>query len=273
MRATDSGVIEYADMRITLCQMSLTVGDVVALPVVQAGDPEVLSRPPMGRTAPLGARQRPRRPVGAAAGRRTGADDGCGAGEAHRESTCNGLATAGAIGVVVELGTSGRRTTRHSPRPSPRTSIWRWWCCTVRSGSSTSPRRCTARIVADQYDEVAFDRRVHETFTELSMRRASVGGIVDAAARMLDEPVVLEDLTHQALAVSARARATAHCEDWERRSRRARGPRAGAEQWAVDGGRPAAEEWGRLIVPASPADPAARRWCSSGRPRHSRCTA
>ena len=43
-------------------------------------------------------------------------------------------------------------------------------------------------IVADQYEEVAFDRRVHETFTELSMKRASVGGIVDAAAGSSTSP-------------------------------------------------------------------------------------
>src|SRR5690606_8174364 len=76
------------------------------------------------------------------------------------------------------------------------------------------------QIVAAQFDEVAFDRKVHETFTELSVRRASVSSIVDAAARILDQPVVLEDLAHQALAVSARGeRAAELLKDWERRSR------------------------------------------------------
>ena len=41
-----------------------------------------------------------------------------------------------------------------------------------------------------------------ETFTDLSMKRVSATGIVGAAARMLGEPVVLEDLAHQALAVA-----------------------------------------------------------------------
>jgi purine catabolism regulator len=58
------------------------------------------------------------------------------------------------------------------------------------------------RIVAEQFDAVAFDRRVHATFTDLSMKRVSASGIVEAAARMLNEPVVLEDLAHQALTVA-----------------------------------------------------------------------
>ena len=86
------------------------------------------------------------------------------------------------------------------------------------------------KIVAEQYDEVAFDRRVHETFTELSMKRASINGIVDAAARMLAEPVVLEDLSHQAVAASSAIPAEL-LGDWERRSRRSPGGGTKAEPW------------------------------------------
>ena len=99
------------------------------------------------------------------------------------------------------------------------------------------------RIVAEQYDEVAFDRRVHETFTELSKKRASVAGIVAAASRMLDLPVVLEDLAHQAIATSGGSAAEL-LDDWERRSR------ATPAHWVVTPVGPRGEEWGRLIVPA-----------------------
>ena len=61
-----------------------------------------------------------------------------------------------------------------------------------------------------------------EPFTDLSMRRVSATGIVDAAPRMLDEPVVLEDLAHQALAVAHGPDTTADLlQDWEQRSRHA----------------------------------------------------
>ena len=52
-------------------------------------------------------------------------------------------------------------------------------------------------IVADQYAEVAYGQRVHEAFTALSLRRASIEQILDEAADMLDTPIVLEDLNRQ----------------------------------------------------------------------------
>ena len=113
------------------------------------------------------------------------------------------------------------------------------------------------KLVAEQYDEVAFDRRVHETFTELSMKRASINGIVDAAARMLAEPVVLEDLSHQAIAASATIPADL-LDDWERRSRRSPAG-AHAEPWAVTGVGPRSQEWGRLVVPRAPSEPTRAR--------------
>jgi purine catabolism regulator len=83
------------------------------------------------------------------------------------------------------------------------------------------------------------------------MKRASAAGIVDAAARILDEPVVLEDLTHQVLAVAPGGDAAATLlQDWERRSRL----RAADGGWAVTSVGPRGEEWGRLIVPTAPAD-------------------
>ena len=46
-------------------------------------------------------------------------------------------------------------------------------------------------IVADQYQEVDFARQTHEVFTDLSMRRATPAGITEAAANLLGAPVVL----------------------------------------------------------------------------------
>ena len=100
------------------------------------------------------------------------------------------------------------------------------------------------RIVAEQFEEVAFDRRVHQTFTDLSMKRVSAGGIVAAAARMVGEPVVLEDLAHQALAVAPGPDNTVDLlEDWERRSRRASSER-GEDGWLMTAVGTRGEEWG-----------------------------
>lgn len=54
--------------------------------------------------------------------------------------------------------------------------------------------------MAEQYDEVAFARHVHEVFTELTMRRATLGEIVDACGQIAESAIVLEDLNRQVVA-------------------------------------------------------------------------
>jgi len=104
------------------------------------------------------------------------------------------------------------------------------------------------RIVAEQYAEVDYARRVHEAFTTLSMRRATVDDIVAATAQMLDTPVVLEDLNRQVLAFAARSVRTAELlDDWDRRSRLA--GNSGPHSWVIRGVGPYRQEWGRLIAP------------------------
>ncbi|MDZ4264685.1 MAG: PucR family transcriptional regulator ligand-binding domain-containing protein, partial [Mycobacterium sp.] len=227
--------------------MTLTVGEVIALPVVQSGEPEVLSArrwdEPLrwvhsSDLADLSALLQGGELVlttGAALAR-------------SPRKYLQRLASAGAVGVIVELGTR----VAVLPGNAARVAEELYLALVVLHRAIRFVEVTEAvhrRIVAEQYDEVAFDRRVHETFTELSMRRASVAGIVDAAARILDEPVVLEDLSHHALAVSAGA-PTSTLQDWEHRSRRS----AGAESWATTAVGPRSEEWGRLVVPRPPGD-------------------
>lgn len=234
----------------------MTIADVVALDVVARGEPEVLSDcrwadeirwVHVGDVADLSALLR-----GGELLLTTGAPL-----RRAPKSYLRGLADAGALGVVVELG-APLRSVPASVAATARDLNLALVVLHQPIKFVEVTETVHRRIVAEQYDEVAFDRRVHEVFTELSMKRASVPGIVDAAARMLDEPVVLEDLTHQALAVSASGRAAAALlEDWERRSRL--GPPGGDEQWVVTSVGPRAEEWGRLIVPSRPADTARAR--------------
>lgn len=227
--------------------MALTVAEVIDLPVVRAGDPDVLSRcrwddpvrwMHVGDVTDLSPWLQ-------------GGELVLTTGAALREAPAGylrGIAEAGALGVVVELGAAGPLSASTSAVAEDLNLVLVALHHTIKFVEVTE--EVHRRIVSDQFEEVAFDRRVHRAFTDLSMRRVSATGIVDAAAEMLDEPVVLEDLAHQALAVAHGPDTTADLlQDWEQRSRRVS---AGGEQWAVTAVGPRGEEWGRLIVPRAP---------------------
>jgi PucR family transcriptional regulator, purine catabolism regulatory protein len=233
--------------------MVLTVGEVVALPVIQQGAPEVLSSRRwdepirwvhVGEAADMSALLQ---------GGELVLTTGAGLAIAP-DRYLQGLADAGALGVVVELGTAVSSVSDSVAAFAERLDL----ALVVLHRQIKFVDVTEAvhrRIVAAQYEEVAFDRRVHETFTELSMKRASVAGIVDAAAHILVQSVVLEDLAHQAIAVSASgADAATLLRDWERRSRMSPTHTGGAENWAITSVGPRGEEWGRLMVPMEPAD-------------------
>lgn len=233
--------------------MALTVGEVVDLPVMQQGVPEVLSarrwHDPIrwvhvGEVADLSALLQ-----GGELVLTTGA-----ALVNEPQRYLRGLAGAGAVGAVVELGTAVA-TVPASVIDLAQDLDLALVALHRQIKFVDVTEAVHRRIVAAQYEEVEFDRRVHETFTELSMKRASATGIVDAAGRMLDEPVVLEDLAHQALAVSSSGGPAATLlRDWERRSRLTPTDGGGTESWAVTSVGPRGEEWGRLIIPRHPDD-------------------
>jgi purine catabolism regulator len=233
--------------------MAVTVGEVIELPIVQRGSPEVLSKGRwsdpirwlhVGEVAELPSLLQ---------GGELVLTTGVGLGRAPRRYL-QGLADAKALGVVIELG-AAMPSISNSLATLARELDLTLVVLHRKIRFVEVTEAVHRKIVAAQYDEVSFDRRVHATFTELSMKRASASAIVDAAASMLDEPVVLEDLAHQALAVSASNATTASLlEEWDRRSRLAPTADGGAEQWVVTPVGPRGEEWGRLIVPRPPAD-------------------
>ncbi|MDT5361254.1 MAG: PucR family transcriptional regulator, purine catabolism regulatory protein [Mycobacterium sp.] len=230
--------------------MGLTVAQVIDLPVLQAGRPEVLSScrwDEQIRWVHVGD-------VADLSDLLQGGELVLTTGAALRKSPdryLRGIADAGALGVVVEL-TAGAPLPKKAAASAEHLNV-----ALVALHREVKFVEVTEvvhrRIVSEQFEEVAFDRRVHETFTDLSMKRVSANGIVAAAARMLDEPVVLEDLAHQALAVAPGPdTAAALLDDWEHRSRR--GSMGGGEGWVMTAVGPRGEEWGRLIVPRVPAD-------------------
>ncbi|MGO4204067.1 PucR family transcriptional regulator [Rhodococcus sp. TAF43] len=164
-----------------------------------------------------------------------------------------GLAAANAIGLVVELGLHVDAIPPEAAEAADRlalpvVALHR----EVRFVEVTE--EVHRSIVADQYAEVAFARNTHEAFTDLSMKRASPGEIVDAAADILDAPVVLEDLARQVLAFAAQDVETAELlSDWERRSRLTPVSHetevCGPESWITTPVGAHRQEWGRLVAP------------------------
>ncbi|MHC9297307.1 PucR family transcriptional regulator [Mycobacterium sp. LTG2003] len=226
-----------------------TVRDVIELPVVQAGVPEVVSAEHLDS---------PVRWVHVSdmpdlAGLLQGGELVLTTGSALRDAPrdyLDRMRTAGAVGVVVELGTRIKSLPASVGRIAQ--SLGLALVLLHRETKFVEVTEAVHRlIVADQYEELAFAHRAHQTFTDLSMKRASLADIVRAAADMVNESVVLEDLSHQVLALSPRGEpATAVLTDWQRRSR------AMTEDWATTTVGPRTEEWGRLIIPHPPAAPA-----------------
>jgi purine catabolism regulator len=232
-----------------MCQMEPTLSEILALPVLQEGRPEViLGEPALDRRVRWVHVSELSDLSNLLEGGELVLTTGLAlTDERHRDHYLPGLAAAGAVGVVIEL----------SPRvPEVPRSV-------LAAGADLDiavvvlhrgvrfvevTEQVHRRIVAEQYAEVEYARRVHEMFTALSMRRASLSEIVDVAAEMLTAPVVLEDLNRQVLAFSARGMSAAELlHDWERRSRLT--PQSGPGAWVSRRVGPYRQEWGRLIAP------------------------
>lgn len=224
--------------------MQPTIREILELPVMRAGQPELVCEGPLDT---------PVRWVHASdladlSGLLMGGELVLTTGSQFAAGPCDDylplLVAAGAVGLVIELGihihaVPAEILTVGAKLPLPVVVLHR----PVRFIDVTE--EVHRRIIADQYDEVAYGQRVHEAFTALSMRRASIDEIVRAAAEMLATPVVLEDLNHQVLAFDGRDVPAADLlVDWARRSRL-----DSENPWAACKVGPFREEWGRLIAP------------------------
>ncbi len=231
--------------------MQPTLRDVLDLPVLRAGQPEIVCAGPID----VPVRWVHASDLADLSGLLAGGELVLTTGRQLADpDQCSGylprLAQAGAVGVIIELGLHIHAI----PQP------------VLADGAMLSlpvvalhhpirfidvTEEVHRRIIADQYAEVAYGQRVHEAFTALSMRRASIDEIIGAAAEMLETPIVLEDLNRQVLAFARRGvPATALLANWEQRSRL-----AGDATWTACRVGPFREEWGRLIAPQISAAP------------------
>ena len=236
--------------------MPVTVREALALPVLAAGDPVVLSGDALALDAPLRwVHVSEVRDVGAVlTGHELVLTTGLGmaASPEAADDFVRQLVDVGAAGLVVELGRDypgvpDLALRRARAAGFPLVVLNR----PVRFVEVTEQVHRT--LVAEQYDEVRFAGEVHATFTDLGLARAPMGRLVEAAADLAGSSVVLEDLTRHVLVSAARGEPVDRLlTDWERRSRLTPARRTtgtgGPEGWlttpvGIQGG-----AWGRLVV-------------------------
>ncbi|SEB62315.1 PucR family transcriptional regulator [Rhodococcus koreensis] len=243
--------------------MQLSIADILALPVIQEGKPEVIGG---GAHLDRTVRWVHIAEVDDMSNMLQGDELVLTTGpalavESRGMSYLEHLAEAGAAGVIVELGTYIDAIPPEVARAAdeielPVIALHR----TIRFVDVTE--RVHRAIVADQYEEVAFARTAHEIFTDLSMKRAPLSDIVEAAAEMIGGSLVLEDLNRKVLTFSAQGQRLADLlADWERRSRLTpisnRTSVDGPEPWMTTPVGPDRQGWGRLVAPI-PVDTSAR---------------
>ncbi|WNE94474.1 PucR family transcriptional regulator ligand-binding domain-containing protein [Streptomyces luomodiensis] len=117
-------------------------------------------------------------------------------------------------------------------------------------------------IVGSQVESLRRAQDVHDTFTALTLRGAGPDEVVGMAAELSGHPVVLENLVHQAVLCGPPGRGVeGTLTGWERRSRATPSPDrtglSGPEDWLVTAVEYRGERWGRLLMlPDAAGDPA-----------------
>ena len=236
-----------------MAEMSLR--EVLDLPVLQEGEPEVLSG--------AGALRDPIRWVHVSELEELSAllqggelilTTGLGlpSDEAGQERYIENLGRVGVRGVVLELG----RRFASAPRGLLRAG--RRWGFPLVVLHRTIPfvavtEAVHSRIVSDQVERLRFSQHVHETFSTLSIEEPDISEVLRRAQRLAGSPVVLEDLAHQVLDCNLGSASAANAlREWERRSRDAvdAGPSRplGNEYWLVSPVGPSQHMWGRLVL-------------------------
>ncbi len=242
--------------------MSPTVSDVLALPAVRSGKPEVVAAEEhldrrvrwahVSELADISGLLR-----GGELLLTTGVslpDD-----DAALSAYVADLDAAGASGLVVELG---RRYATHVPAALIRAAEGRGLPLIVlhRQAHFVAVTEAVHSLVADaQLAELRASEQVHATFTELSVEGADAAEIVRQAARMAGAPVVLENLSHRVLAFEPVGSAPESLlDEWESRSRTltadARTSYDAELGWLITRVGARGTDWGRLVmVHAQPA--------------------
>ncbi|WP_031050057.1 PucR family transcriptional regulator ligand-binding domain-containing protein, partial [Streptomyces sp. NRRL WC-3774] len=119
-----------------------------------------------------------------------------------------------------------------------------------------------ALLLGNQADAMRHTQRIHEVFTALTLRGAGAEDVVRAAAEMCGRTVVLENLVHQALVCEPSGGTVEEAlTGWEQRSRATgvddRAATRGPAGWLTAPVEYQGERWGRVVMlPARAGGPA-----------------
>lgn len=131
-----------------------------------------------------------------------------------------------------------------------------------------------ALILGNQAEAMRRTQRVHEAFTTLTLRGAGPEDVMRAAAEMSGRTVVLENLVHQALICEPSGTTLEEAlTGWEQRSRAVppgdRTSQRGPEGWLTAPVEYQGERWGRVaMLPAATVEPASATIEPAFRPEH-----
>lgn len=163
------------------------------------------------------------------------------------------LVTAGASGVVVELGRRWAQV--------PRALAGRAEAVGLPLVALQAPvpfvtitETVHALIINAQYALLRQSEQAHRAFTARSVEGLAIADIVQRASQMSGHAVVLEDLAHRAVVAAPGPSSTATLlADWEARSRAFQGQDpatvAGSDAWLVVPVGPRSQHWARLVAP------------------------
>jgi purine catabolism regulator len=250
--------VERADTADPPRPVALTVEDVLALPQVQRGHPNVLAgRAGLGREV----RWAHVLELSSVAGLLRGGELVLLTGVALPDSNdglrrwVNELHTMAASAIVIQLGERWARLPAALVHAADRAGLPLVGLRTAVPFVDIT-RAVLTSVVHSSYAELEMESRVHEVLHRAALDGRTDADVVALVSGFTGSSVVLENRGHRVLAATTPPErdAEAALRDWESRSRRD----GAGECWVVGEVRARGRSWGRIIVQLNPQGPASR---------------
>lgn len=239
----------------------LSVARILELPVVRAGEPEILSgEESLGNSVRWVHVTETADLAELLTGGELVLSTGLAFGESGTEASSflNQVRDAGAVGIIVELVSGVSRNIEGSIaalREAAQEVDFPVILLHRRVRFVEITEVVHRMLVSDQLAALERSRTIHEVFTALSLENATEEEIVARAAELIGAPIILEDVAHLVLTFAAAG--TEESEllgHWAQRSRRvgyleSTGRGMGEESWLQTPVGVRGQRWGRLVAP------------------------